>query len=336
MNRLPILIIAEAGVNHNGNVDIAKKLIDAAVESGADIIKFQTYITDSLVVPSAPKAIYQKEQDKCSINQCDMLRKLEISSRAFEDINHYCSQKNIIFLSSPFDLLSVEFLAKLCLKIIKIPSGEITNIPYLRKIASYKWKVILSTGMSTLGDVETALDVLELAGKPRDQITLLHCTTEYPAPLNEVNLLAMRTLASAFPGIHGVGYSDHTQGITIALAAAALGARVIEKHFTLNRQMEGPDHKASLEPKEFACLVRGIREIEEALGDSIKKPSPSERLNISAVRKSLVAARNIREGELFTEENLTVKRPGSGISPIHWDEYIGTPASRALHKDELL
>ena len=331
-----VFIIAEAGVNHNGNEAIAHKLVDAAAEAGADAVKFQTFRASELVSASAPKALYQRRTTDVTESQLSMIRRLELDETAHRSLMEHCSQQGIRFLSSPFDLHSIDFLHSLGLEAFKIPSGEITNIPYLRRIGSCGVPVILSTGMSVLGEIEKALEVLEHVGTPRERITLLHCTTEYPAPVGEINLRAMETLLQAFPGIAGVGYSDHTQGIHIPVAAVAMGACVIEKHFSLDRNMEGPDHKASLEPDELASMVRAIRDVERARGDGIKRPTDSELSNIRVARKSLVAARPIQKGEVFSEENLTVKRPGTGVSPLLWDDYIGRTALRNYQTDELI
>ena len=331
-----VFIIAEAGVNHNGNEAIAHKLVDAAAEAGADAVKFQTFRASELVSARAPKALYQRRTTVVTESQLSMIRRLELDETAHRSLMEHCSQRGIRFLSSPFDLHSIDFLHSLGLEAFKIPSGEITNIPYLRRIGSCGVPVILSTGMSVLGEIEKALEVLEHVGTPRERITLLHCTTEYPAPVGEINLRAMETLLQAFPGIAGVGYSDHTQGIHIPVAAAAMGACVIEKHFSLDRNMEGPDHKASLEPDELASMVRAIRDVERARGDGIKRPTDSELSNIRVARKSLVAARPIQKGEVFSEENLTVKRPGTGVSPLLWDDYIGRTALRNYQTDELI
>ena len=331
-----VFVIAEAGVNHNGNLELAHALVDAAADAGADAVKFQTFRAKELVSVSAPKAQYQKQTTDASESQLAMIRRLELDEAAHGVLLEHCRQRAIRFLSSPFDIPSVRFLQSLGMKTFKIPSGEITNVPYLREIGECAENVILSTGMSTLGDIEQAIGILTQAGTRREHITLLHCTTEYPAPVNEINLRAMETLRRAFPGVCGVGYSDHTEGIHIPIAAAAMGASVIEKHFTLDRTMEGPDHKASLEPDQLSHMICAIRDIEVALGDGIKRPSPSEFANMAVARKSLVAARHIHKGELFTEENLTAKRPGTGISPLLWDQYIGTIAARDYQPDDLI
>lgn len=329
-------IIAEAGVNHNGSLDLALRLVDAAVAAGADVVKFQTFRASSLASRNAPKALYQQATTDAGVSQFEMLRKLELSEANHKKLMSYCQQQGIAFLSTPFDFPSIDFLASLGMSAFKIPSGEITNLPYLRKVGGLGKDIILSTGMSTLEEVADALRILEAAGTPRSRVTLLHCTTQYPAPLDSVNLRAMLTLREAFPGIAGVGYSDHTQGIEIPLAAVALGATVVEKHFTLDRNMEGPDHKASLEPDELCAMVTGIRKVERALGDGIKAPAQAEIPNMAVARKSIVAARPIKKGDLLSEENMAVKRPGNGISPMHWDAFVGKVATRDYAEDELL
>jgi N,N'-diacetyllegionaminate synthase len=328
-------IIAEAGVNHNGSLELAKKMIDAAVEAGADAVKFQTFNAEKVVSKYAPKAEYQKKTTIADESQLEMVKKLELDAVAHRTLIDYCKKKNLRFLSTPFDLESVDLLNELGLDIFKIPSGEITNLPYLRKIGALKKKTFLSTGMASLGEIEDALDVLTGAGTKLKDITVLHCNTEYPTPLEDVNLRAMLTIKDAFPGVN-IGYSDHTLGIEIPIAAAAMGATIIEKHFTLDRTMEGPDHRASLAPDELKAMVTAIRNIEKALGNGIKKPSPSELKNKPIARKSIVAARNIQKGESFTEENLTVKRPGTGIGPMRWDEILGRKASRNFNEDEII
>lgn len=328
------LVIAEAGVNHNGDLNLAFQLVDAAAQVGADVVKFQTFQAKQLATGQADKAAYQKETTGQSDNQLSMLQRLELKREHHDQLVHHCNTRGIEFLSTAFDLASIELLAAFELQRWKVPSGEITNRPYLEQIGSQGKPVILSTGMANLGEIEAAIDVLEQAGTPRNQITVLHCTTEYPAPLDEVNLRAMPTIAQAF-GV-AVGYSDHTDGIAVPMAAVAMGATVIEKHLTLDRSMEGPDHRASLEPDQFAAMVQGIRAIELALGDGIKRPTASERVNLPIVRKSLVAARAIQIGEPFTAENITAKRPGTGISPMHWAVLIGRNASRAYAPDELI
>jgi len=326
-------IIAEAGVNHNGSLDLAKKMIDVAVEAGADAVKFQTFKAERVVSRYAQKAEYQKETTTAGESQLEMIKKLELDPAAYQELMAYCARENIRFLSTPFDLESIDLLNELGLDIFKIPSGEITNLPYLRKIGALKKEIILSTGMADLGEIEDALDVLTGAGTKLKDITVLHCNTEYPTPMQDVNLKAMQTIKFAFPGIH-IGYSDHTLGIEVPIVAVAMGATIIEKHFTLDKNMTGPDHKASLEPDELKAMVHAIRNIEKALGSSIKKPSPSELKNMRIARKSIVAACDIGKGELFTEENLTVKRPGTGISPMRWDEVIGKVAKMDYNIDD--
>lgn len=325
------LIIAEAGVNHNGSLEIAKQLVRTAKECGADIVKFQTAKLDSLVSKFAEMADYQKANTGKVESQKEMLSKLLLTFNEFSELAEYCKEVGIMFLSTPFDIESIHFLNDMQ-EIWKIPSGEITNYPYLVEIAKTGKKIILSTGMSEMDEIKAAVNLLKENGA--NDITILHCTTEYPAPLNEVNLNVMTTLQKEF-GCK-VGYSDHTKGIEVSLAAVAMGAEVIEKHFTLDRNMEGPDHKASLEPDELKALVDGIRNIELAKGSFDKIPTESELKNRSVARKSIVAARNISAGEVFTEDNLTTKRPGSGISPMRWNEVIGTAAKRDFMEDELI
>ncbi|MEM0486371.1 MAG: N-acetylneuraminate synthase [Thermoplasmata archaeon] len=327
-------IIAEAGVNHNGSLEMAKKLVDVAFESGADAVKFQTFKTENVITQLAPMADYQKKNLGVEKSQFEMVKELEISFEDFEKLKNYCDKKGIMFLSTPFDIESARFLRDLGLEIFKIPSGEITNYPLLREIGSYGRKVILSTGMANLGEIEDALDVLMEFGTKRENIIVLHCNTEYPTPFEDVNLKAMLTIREAFKV--EVGYSDHTIGIEIPIAAVALGARVIEKHFTLDRNLPGPDHKASLEPHELKAMIKAIRNVEKALGDGIKKPSLSEKKNINIARKSIVAKRDIKAGEIFTEENITTKRPRTGMDPMRWKEIIGKVAKRDFKKDEEL
>ena len=324
MQETKVFIIAEAGVNHNGSLELAKKLIDVAVDAGADAVKFQTFIADKLVSRSAEKAEYQAKNTLGKESQYEMIRKLELDKYAHGELISYCKEKRIMFLSTPFDLESIDMLDDFEMPIFKIPSGEITNLPHLRRIGRLRKEVILSTGMANLGEISDALDALIQEGVNKDKITVLHATTEYPCPIEEVNLRAMGAIRTAFDV--KVGYSDHTQGITVPMAAVAMGASIIEKHFTLNRNMDGPDHKASLEPAELMAMVRGIRDVSRALGDGIKKPSTSELKNINIARKSIVAARSIRLGDTFSAENLTVKRPGNGTSPMKWDEFIGRVA----------
>lgn len=327
-------IIAEAGVNHNGSIETAKKLIDVAVEAGADAVKFQTFKAEKVVSRFAAKADYQKKTTSVDESQLDMIKRLELDRGAHRDLIDYCKNKDIIFLSTSFDLESIDMLHGFGLEIFKIPSGEITNLPYLRKIGKLKKKIILSTGMSYLGEIEDALNVLTKSGTPKEDITVLHCNTEYPTPFEDVNLNAMLTVRDAFKV--KVGYSDHTPGIEVPIAAVALGADVIEKHFTLDKNLPGPDHKASLEPKELKTMVEAIRNIERALGDGMKKPSPSETRNKMIARKSIVAARNIKQGEVFSAENLTAKRPGGGISPMEWDRLLGRKAVKDFRQDEFV
>ena len=325
-------IIAEAGVNHNGNIEIAKKMIDAAVVFNVDAIKFQTFIANDLVISSAIKAEYQLNNTNNTESQLDMIKKLELNPAQYDEIIAYCRKKEIQFLSTAFDLKSIKLLKSYNLPIYKIPSGEITNLPYLIEIARIGKPVILSTGMSTLEEVRKAVEILKQYGS--GEITALHCNTEYPTPYEDVNLRAMLTIKNELEV--KVGYSDHTPGIEVSIAAVAMGAKVIEKHFTLDKNMEGPDHKASLEPAEFTAMVKAIRNIEKALGSDIKAPSPSEIKNISVARKSLVAKKYIKKGEVFTEENITVKRPGTGISPMKWFEILDTMAMKNFMEDELI
>jgi N,N'-diacetyllegionaminate synthase len=328
------LIIAEAGVNHNGDVNLGKLLIDAAADAGADLVKFQTFNAELLVTQSAPKAEYQMQMMGEAQSQAAMLRKLELSAEMHETLIAHCYSRGIGFFSTGFDIESLDYLASLGAERFKVPSGEITNLPYLRHVGAFGKPVILSTGMSVLGEIEAALDVLEISGTPRNKVTVLHCNSEYPTPMQDVNLLAMCSIRDAFAV--AVGYSDHTLGIEVPIAAVALGATVIEKHLTLAQDLPGPDHKASLEPDEFAAMVSSIRNIEKVMGDGIKRPSPSEVKNKPIVRKSLVATKPIRAGERFTAENVTAKRPGTGISPMRWDEVVGRVALRDFVADELI
>ena len=329
-----VLIIAEAGVNHNGDMDSAHRLIEVAVEAGSDYVKFQTFAADRLVTRTASKAEYQTRATDAVESQYDMLRKLELTRSMHEELIEHCSKKNIGFLSTGFDIQSVDLLDELGQQLFKIPSGDITNLPYLRHLGRFGKPIILSSGMATLGDIEVALDVLEKAGIPRDRITVLHCNTEYPTPMVDVNLHAMNSIRAAF-GVQ-VGYSDHTLGIEVPIAAVALGATVIEKHFTLDRNLPGPDHGASLEPAELRDMVKAIRNIELALGDGVKRATPSEAKNMAIARKSIVAAVPILAGERFSESNLAVKRPGTGISPTYWDAVIDRLATRNFAPDELI
>lgn len=329
------LIIAEAGVNHNGDMVLARELIDVAADAGADLVKFQTFNADRLVTPTAKKADYQTKAMKGIVEtQHQMLKRLELTRSDHEALIQHCADKEIGFLSTGFDIQSINFLVDLGVTLFKVPSGEITNLPYLRHIGSYGQSVILSTGMATLAEVENALHILEKAGTALGNITVLHCSTQYPTPMQDVNLRAMLTMRDAF-GVR-VGYSDHTQGIEIPIAAAALGASVIEKHFTLDRQLPGPDHQASLEPAELKAMVSGIRHVELALGDGKKKPMGAEQENKYVIRKSLVAAKAIQAGDQFSENNLVAKRPGVGLSPMCWDEVIGKVAKRNFSENELI
>lgn len=328
------LIIAEAGVNHNGDIKLAKKLIDVAAKAGADLVKFQTFSADRLVTVGAKTADYQARNMRSQESQFEMLHRLELSIEAHHELITHCALREIAFFSTGFDNVSVDFLASLGQDKFKIPSGEITNLPYLRNIGRYGREIIVSTGMSTMGDIEAAIEVLEKAGTPRNRITVLHCTTEYPTPMNEVNLRAIQTIAQTFNV--RVGYSDHTLGIEVAVAAVTLGASVIEKHFTLDRNLPGPDHKASLEPEELAAMVAAIRNIEMAFGDGIKRPSESELKNKPVARKSLVAIRAIRAGEKFSTDNIGTKRPGTGLSPMSWDDVLGRASPADFLPDEII
>lgn len=325
-----VFIIAEAGVNHNGSLDNAKRMVECAAEAGADAIKFQTFKAETLVCKNAQKAEYQKEATGNEESQFDMLKKLELTEEEYEELKQYCGEKHIMFLSTPFDLDGLQYLNEIGMEIIKIPSGEITNYPYLREIGKIRKPIIMSTGMSTMAEVEEAVEVLQMNGAK--DITLLHCNTQYPTPYGDVNLRAMLALKDKFHT--EVGYSDHTLGIEVPIAATAMGATVIEKHFTLDRGMEGPDHKASLEPDELKCMIQSIRNVEQAMGTGIKEPTNSEYKNILVARKSIVARKQIQAGEIFTEENITTKRPGDGMSPMRWNEVIGKTASREYGVDE--
>jgi N,N'-diacetyllegionaminate synthase len=327
-------IIAEVGVNHNANLDMALQLIDVTIAAGADAIKFQTAIPELVATGFAQKAGYQKKMSCADESQLEMIRKIHFPLEVYPVLKAACEQKGIMFFSTAFDMTSLAFLESLGQDLHKVPSGEITNLPYLRAIGSYGRPVILSTGMATMEEIVAALDVLEQEGTPRSRITVLHCNTEYPTPMQDVNLRAMCSIRDAF-GVE-VGYSDHTLGIEVPIAAVALGATVIEKHLTLDRNLPGPDHMASLEPDEFAAMVSGIRNIEQAIGDGIKRPSASESKNKPIARKSLTAAKQIRAGEQFTPENVTAKRPGTGVSPMRWDEVIGKVAARDFAADDLI
>ena len=331
---MSVFIIAEAGVNHDGSIDNAYRLIDVAVEAGADAIKFQTFKAESLVSKNVDKANYQKQTTNESESQFEMIKRLELSVDAHKKLIKYCNDKNILFMSSPFDHDSIDLLDELGLKIFKIPSGEITNLPYLRHIGLLAKQVILSTGMSTLQEVGDALTILIDTGTKKEDITVLHANTMYPTPMEDVNLNAILTIQKEFDV--DVGYSDHTLGIEVDIAAAAMGVSVIEKHLTLDNNMDGPDHKASLEPKDFIAMVSAIRNIEKALGDYEKKPSPSESINMDVVRKSIVANQVIKKGDVLSDNNITTKRPGTGISPMEWDKVIGTLAAKNYKIDDLI
>lgn len=327
-----VFIIAEAGVNHNGDIEIAKKLIDAAASAGADAVKFQTFRAENLVGKDVPKAEYQMQTTEKKESQFDMLKRLELTPAMHQQLMDYCQSKQIMFLSTPFDIESMDYLVQHGIEVIKVPSGEITNYPYLEKAGKTGKKVILSSGMSSLVEIEEAVNLLRDNGAKN--ITVLHCNTEYPTPYQDVNLRAMLQIQQEL-GVP-VGYSDHTAGIEVSIAATALGAVVIEKHFTLDRNMSGPDHKASLEPDELKKMVTAIRNIELSLGNGRKFPSDSEKRNINIVRKSIVAKFDIAKGEFLTEENLTTKRPGNGLSPMKWREVLGTVAVRDFKRDELI
>ncbi len=331
-----VIIIAEAGVNHNGSIDLAKKLIDAAVNAGVDFVKFQTFKSESLVSKSAKKASYQIENtNDTSESQLQMLKKLELSREQHYEIVSYCKEKNISFFSTAFDIESLEFLKELGLSMVKIPSGEITNLPYLRKAAELFSEIIISTGMATMNDIEQAVNVFLKAGHNQNNISIMHCNTEYPTEMKDVNLYAMRTIEKKFNT--KVGYSDHTLGTEVPIAAVALGAKIIEKHFTLDRSLPGPDQLASLEPNELKFMVDSIRNIELAIsGSGEKLPSDSERKNIEIARKSIVAKINISKGEVFSEKNITTKRPGNGLSPMQWDNVIGKISNKNFSEDDLI
>lgn len=327
-----IIIIAEAGVNHNGNLNLAKKMIEEAKKAGADYVKFQTFIPKELVTAYAPKADYQNREAEKRDSQLEMLQNLALDEEAFIELKKHCDRLGIGFLSTPFDMKSIDFLAELDMDYWKIPSGEITNLPYLEKIAKTRKNVILSTGMSEMDEIREAVDILERNGA--SEIMILHCNTEYPTPFADVNLTAMKQIENDLN--KQVGYSDHTEGIEVPIAAAALGAKIIEKHFTLDRKMEGPDHQASLEPGQLTDMVRAIRHIEDAIGNGKKMRTASERCNVDVVRKSIVASKDIHTGEIFTEDNITVKRPGNGISPMKWYQVLGQKATRDYKTDEFI
>jgi N,N'-diacetyllegionaminate synthase len=329
-----VFIIAEAGVNHNGSVELAKRLIDVAVDAGADSVKFQTFKAESLVSKSAQKAEYQKKTTDVLESQFEMIKKLELDVETHKELISYCQEKSILFLSTPFDHDSINMLDTLGLQIFKVPSSEITNLPYLRHIGSLNKQVILSTGMSNLQEINSALDILIDSGTLKDNITVLHANTMYPTPMEDVNLNAMLTMQIEFDV--AIGYSDHTLGIEVDIAAVAMGATIIEKHFTLDKTMVGPDHQASLESNELKAMVKAIRNIERAMGSFEKQPSPSESINIEIVRKSIVASQIIKKGDLLTENNIMVKRPGNGISPMKWDSVIGAIAAKDYQIDDLI
>jgi N,N'-diacetyllegionaminate synthase len=330
----PILIIAEAGVNHNGDITTAKRLVDVAADAGADIVKFQTFSADSLATHQTEKADYQRLNSDATETQYQMLSRLELSKSMHYEIIEHCNKRNIEFLSTGFDIESINFLMNLGIKLFKIPSGEITNLPYLQHIGQFKLPIIMSTGMATMLEIEEAINVLEKAGTPKSKITVLHCTTEYPASINEVNLRAMQSIKKSFD--IEIGYSDHTLGIEVSIAAAAMGATVIEKHFTLDKNSQGPDHMASLEPHELKSMIDSIRNIEDAMGNGIKCPSDKEKKNMLVARKSIVASKDIMKNEIFTTDNLTTKRPGTGISPMKLKKVIGKTAIKNFSKDEII
>ena len=331
-SRKSVFIIAEAGVNHNGSLARACDMVDAAARAGADAVKFQTFTAGTLACRNAKKAAYQEETTGSEQSQYEMLAALELDEAAHQTLIDHCRTRGILFLSSPFDLASIGLLDRLGLTLFKIPSGEITNLPYLRAIGALGKKVVLSTGMSDMAEIRAALDVLVQAGTGREDITVLHCNTQYPTPMEDVNLLAMTVMGKELQV--PVGYSDHTIGIEVPVAAVALGAVLIEKHFTLDRSLPGPDHRASLVPEELAVMVSAVRNIEKALGDGHKRPSKSELENRDVARKSIVTSRPVKKGEWFSENNLTVKRPGTGRSPMQWDSVIGTVALRDYGADE--
>ena len=328
------LIIAEAGVNHNGDLYLAKELVDIAEESGADIVKFQTFKAEDLVTSKAKKADYQKKALPDSPDQLSMLKELELTYKEFDELKKYCDKKPIEFLSTAFSINSLDFLVAIGIKRIKIPSGEINNLPYLLKASSYNLPIILSTGMATLPEIEEAVDIFLANGMMKTQITVLHCTTEYPAPIQSVNLSAMKTIQEKI-GV-AVGYSDHTKNFEVPIAAVASGANIIEKHFTKSRNLKGPDHMASLEPSELSEMVSSIRNTEILMGSSEKKPSKEELKNLALVRKSIVAKTRIKKGEILTEENMTTKRPGDGLSPMEWNNILNTEAIKQFEEDELI
>jgi N,N'-diacetyllegionaminate synthase len=331
---MSVFIIAEVGVNHNGSLELAKQLVDVAKGCGADAVKFQTFKAATLVTKAAKQAEYQTTNTGKQESQFDMLKRLELSEEDHQTLVEYCQEQNIEFMSTPFDLLSIQFLNRLGVERFKVPSGEITNYPYLKMVGSFNKEIVLSTGMAILGEVEAALNLLIEAGTEQDKITILHATTDYPTKMQDVNLTAMQTIAHAFKV--NVGYSDHTPGIEVPVAAVALGASIIEKHFTLDKNLPGPDHKASLEPQELKAMIAAIRNVEIALGGGIKRPSQNEQKNMQVARKSIVALTAIKKGEVFTEQNLTVKRPGLGMTPMRWNDVVGQTAQKAYEADDLI
>jgi len=331
---MAVFVVGEAGVNHNGDIALALKMVDEAKKAGCDAVKFQTFKAERFVSRFAPKALYQEKVTSKKESHLEMVRKLELNRTDYEKLIKRSKEKNIAFLCTPFDIEGVNLLDELGLDAIKIPSGEITNLPLLRKAGRLKKKIIMSTGMADLDEIRKALDILIASGTLKDNITLLHCNTEYPTPYEDVNLRAMLTIRDAF-GVK-VGYSDHTPGIEVPVAAVVLGASFIEKHFTLDKNMPGPDHKASLEPDELKVMVTAVRNVEKSLGEDVKKPSPSESKNIVIARKSIVAKKNIKKGDVFTDENITAKRPASGINPMEWDNVIGKTAKKDFKEDEFI
>ena len=329
---MKVFIIAEVGINHNGSINLAKKLINVASKAGADAVKFQTFKTENVVVKNAKKANYQKNDNEKNQSQFELIKKLELSANTHKKLINYCKKKKILFLSSPFDLDSIDLLNNLGLKTIKVPSGEITNLPFLKKLGKLNKKIILSTGMTNMNEIKDALNVLIKTGTPKKKIIVMHANTQYPTPMKDVNLKSMLTIGKTFNV--KFGYSDHTLGIEVPIAAVALGAKCIEKHITLDRNMPGPDHKASLEPNELKLMIQAIRNTEKALGSKIKKPSKSEYQNIKIVRKSLVASREIKKGEIFSEKNLTAKRPGDGLSPFKITKLLGKKSLKNFKKDQ--
>jgi len=329
-----VIVIAEAGVNHNGSLDTARKLIDVAADSGADIVKFQTFTAENVVTENARTARYQQSREDKVQSQFEMLKNLELTYSDHLDLLSYCQPKKLEFFSTAFDKSSIDLLVKLGQKKFKVPSGEITNTPYLRYMASFGFPMIISTGMADFEEIEFAIGTIEKGGTDRSNLTLMHCTSAYPAPINELNLSAISSMKKFFN--MPIGYSDHSKGIEASIAAVALGATVIEKHFTLNNNFPGPDHRASLEPYELTALVKAVRNVNSAMGSGIKGITDSEKENIDVVRKSVVARNSIKKGETLTEENLTTKRPGTGLSPTLWDELIGSKATQNYHENDLI